>query len=154
MKPLAVFAGLLAATNLSAQAAPRMTGTLPAAERAHLEAVRKDVWVNWFSGDTAALRRVLAPELIAVSPSNATWSTLGDMIAGSARFKANGNEFVSVKFDTTAMHTFGNVVVMFSTYAVVTRHEGKESTQAGHATEVFVRHGKDWVHTSWHLDVK
>jgi len=154
MKTLALVATLAATTTLSAQAAPHLAQTLPAAERAELERVRKAVWVDWFSGDTAALRRVLAPELIAISPSSPTWSSLSDMITGSANFKASGGQFVSVQFDSTALHRFGDVVVMFSTYAVVTRREGKEQTQAGRATEVFVRSGKNWIHTSWHLDVK
>ena len=155
MKTLALIAGLAAAaTTLSAQAAPRVAQALPAAERAELERVRKAVWVDWFSGDTAALHRVLAPELVAISPSNPLWSSLGDMLAASADFKAKGNTLVSVNFDTTVVHSFGAVALMFSTYAVKTKNNGQESTQAGHVTEVFVRSGGRWVHTSWHLDVK
>ena len=70
MKVVAVVLALVSATvfPLSAQVAPHVATTLPAAELTTLEAVRKAVWVDWFSGDTAALRRSLAPELVAISP--------------------------------------------------------------------------------------
>jgi hypothetical protein len=32
------------------------------------------------------------------------------------------------------------------------RERGKQSTQRGRATELFVRTNGRWVHTSWHLD--
>jgi hypothetical protein len=138
---------------LAAQSAPRVTGTLPAAELTALERIRHDVWVHWFSGDTAALRRVLGPELVAISPDVAHWQSLEQSLAGSARFKSGGGRLISVSFDSTAIHRFGEVVVMFSHYAVVTEHSGSRATQKGRATELFVRQAGKWVHTSWHLDV-
>lgn len=140
----------LTASTLEGQAAPRVAGTLPAAELSALRTIRHEVWVNWFSGDTTALRRVLGPELVAISPGS--WQSLPESLAGSAGFKAGGGRLVSVGFEGEQVHRFGDVVVMFSRYRVVTERGGKSSTQAGRATEVFVRAGSRWVHTSWHLD--
>jgi len=154
MKTVAPLALLLVlSVPLAAQSAPRVTGTLPAAELAVLDKIRRGVWVDWFSGDTAALRRSLGPELVAISPDDPHWQSLDAAIAGSAGFRASGGKFVSVKFDSTTVHRFGEVVVMFSHYAVVMDHSGTRSTQKGRATEVFVRSNGRWVHTSWHLDV-
>jgi ketosteroid isomerase-like protein len=147
------FALIAAAAPLAAQAAPTVTATLPAEELKALDAIRKDVWVNWFGGDTAALRRVLTPELVAISPDSPHWQGLEATLAGSAGFKAGGGNLLSVTFDSTTVHRLGNVVVMFSHYALLLEHEAKRQTQKGRATEVFVRNQGKWAHTSWHLDV-
>jgi hypothetical protein len=146
---LALLAGPSA---LAAQAAPRVTATLSAAELTTLETVRKAVWVDWFSGDTAALHRALGPELVAISAGAPHWQSLGQSIAASADFKAKGGKLVSVSFDSSMTHRFGEAVVMFSHYTVVTENADRRSTQKGRATEVFVRTNGRWVHTSWHLD--
>lgn len=154
MKVPGFLLALVAATApLAAQAAPRVAATLPPAELAALEAIRKDVWVHWFAGDTAALRRVLGPELIAISSDSPNFQSLDQTLIGSAGFKAGGGRLVSVAFDSTIIHRFDQVVVMFSHYAVEMESGGKRSTQKGRATEVFVRSNGRWVHTSWHLDV-
>lgn len=151
--PQLLFAFVVAASPLAAQAAPRVATTLPPAELSALETIRKAVWVDWFSGDTAAMHRVLAPELVAISPDGNHWQGLAETMAGSAQFKAGGGKLVSVNFTSNLTHRFGDVVVMFSHYTVVTSNAGKQQTQKGRATEVFVKHQGKWVHTSWHLDV-
>jgi hypothetical protein len=155
MKIAAVALALAAAaTPLSAQAAPRIAMTLSGAELADLEAVREAVWVDWFSGDTASLRTVLGPELVAISAGVPHWQSLEESLATSADFKANGGKLVSVSFDSTLTHRFGETVVMFSHYTVVTESGGQRQTQKGRATEVFVRSKGRWLHTSWHLDAE
>ncbi|MEP6619745.1 MAG: nuclear transport factor 2 family protein [bacterium] len=153
MKVAAFTLALLAAASpIAAQAAPRVTTTLSAADLTALEGVRKSVWVDWFSGDTAALSRTLGPELVAISATAPHWMSRRQSVAASADFKAKGGRFVSVAFDSAMTHRFGDVVVMFSHYAVVTENAGIRKTQKGRATEVFVRANLRWVHTSWHLD--
>ena len=138
---------------LMAQAAPSVSTPLSRADLAALEVIRKDVWVHWFTGDTAQLRRVLAPELVAISAEAPHWQSLDETLAGAAKFKAGGGTFVSVTFDSNTIHHFRDVVVMFSHYAVVTERAGTRATQKGLATEVFVRTDGRWVHTSWQLDI-
>ncbi len=140
-----------ARTRDAVHAAPRVSTPLSATDRAELEAVRKAVWTDWFGGDTAALRRVLTPELVAISTDAAHWKGLPETLRESATFRATGNTLVSVEFDSTTTHRFGDVVVMFSHYTVVTRARETDSAQHGLATEVFVRSGGRWVHTSWQL---
>lgn len=148
-----LFALAASITPVAAQVAPRLAKTLPAPELATLEKIRREVWVHWFSGDTAALKRVLVPELVAISPDAGHWQSLDASLAGAARFKAGGGKLVSVDFSETDLHRFGDVVVMFSHYKVVTERGESRSTQEGRATEVFVLAGGRWLHTSWHLDV-
>lgn len=142
-----------AAAPLAAQAAPSLTTTLPRAELAALESLRKDVWVHWFTGDTASLRRVLPPELVAISPDGAQWNSLEETLKSSAWYRESGGQLEDVSFEQTKIHRFGEVIVMFSHYTVRTMRNGQRATQRGRATEVFVRANGRWVHTSWHLDV-
>lgn len=150
--PAFVISALSITHAVGAQAAPRVATSLPAAELSTLEEIRRNVWVHWFSGDTASLHRVLGPELVAMGPEEPHWRSLEETLAGSVAFKAGGGKFVSVKFDSNTVHRFGDVVVMFSRYEVVTEESGKRNTMAGRVTEVFVRHQGRWVHTSWQLD--
>ena len=147
-----VFVSTRANAQSAQTPAPRVTTTLPAAELKALETERRAVWVDWFTGDTAALRRSLGPELVAMSTGAHYWQSLDESIASSVKYKSDGNVFVSVEFDSTKIHRFGETVVMFSRYHVVTSKDGARSDLRGRATEVFVRVGKRWVHTSWHLD--
>jgi ketosteroid isomerase-like protein len=147
-----LLATLVAASPVAAQDAPRVATTLPPAELAALEVLRKDIWVHWFTGDTAALRKELGSELIAISADSKLWQTLDETLAGSAQFKASGGSLVSVDFDNTTIHRFGDVVVMFSRYHLTTSREGREAHSTGRGTEVFVRANDQWVHTSWHLE--
>jgi hypothetical protein len=153
MKIAAVALALAAAaTPLSAQTAPRIAMTLSGPVLADLESVREAVWVDWFSGDTASLRKVLGPELVAIAAGVPHWHSLEESLAASADFKANGGKLVSVSFDSTLTHRFGATVVMFSHYTVVTESRGQRKAEKGRATEVFVRSNGRWLHTSWHHD--
>jgi hypothetical protein len=136
--------------SLAAQPAPRVTSTVAAPDLQAVHTLRHDVWKRWFTGDTTRLRALLPSELIAISADG--WRTLDETIAGSARFAANGGSFVSVTFEQERAHRFGDTVILFSNYTLVTARGGERNTQRGRATEVFVRTGGKWVHTSWHLD--
>lgn len=152
---IAVLAAVTVAPSVDAQgtqAAPRVAQALGPADLAELERIRKAVWVEWFSGDTVALRRALGPELVAIGTGSPHWQSLDQTLASSAKFKADGGKLVSVAFDSTVTHRFGDAVVMFSHYALVVEKPDGRSSLEGRATEVFVREKTRWVHTSWHLD--
>ena len=144
---------LALAPPLAAQAAPPVATSLTKGELKTLETLRRDVWIQWFAGDTAALRRVLVPELIAISPDSELWQGLEQTLEGSARFKAGGGSLAALEFSNTTVHRFNDVAVMFSRYSMHLLRNGQHSEQSGRATEVFVRVADEWVHTSWHLDV-
>lgn len=150
--PQFLLAVLAATPPLAAQSAPRATSPLPQREFAALESLRREVWVDWFAGDTAALRRTLGPELIAISPDSELWQDLDATIAGAAGFKAGGGSLAALEFSNTTMHHANGVVIMFSRYAMHLSRNGQHSEQTGRATEVFIKVGGAWVHTSWHLD--
>lgn len=135
---------------VSAQSSPLRSIPLSAEEHVTLQAMRKQVWVDWFSGNTDGLRGVLSPKLVAISPDG--WQSLDESIAGSVAFKNTGGRLMSVTFDHEVIHHFGDVVVMFSVYTLVTETQQKRAIQTGRATEVFVKSKGHWVHTSWHLD--
>ena len=42
-------------------------------------------------------------------------------------------------------------MIIYTTYALETEHEGKVRKEAGKATEIFVRRGPDWLNTGWQL---
>jgi hypothetical protein len=150
MIALAVTASLT--SPLVAQSAPRVATTLPAAELAELEWVRKQVWVDWFAGDTTALKRVLGPELVAMGPDSPHWQSLGETLAASVSFKEGGGRLLGINFDSTVVHRFDDVAVMFSRYSLRTSRAGVVSEREGKVTEIFVRRRGRWVHTSWHID--
>lgn len=54
---------------------------------------------------------------------------------------------------TATAFVCGDVVVMFSHYALELMHDGQRASQKGRATEVFVRRDGRWLHSSWPLDV-
>jgi ketosteroid isomerase-like protein len=140
------------ATPLTGQSAPRVATTLTKTELAELEVVRRKVWLDWFAGDTAALRQVLGPELVAVGTDSPHWQTLDQTLAASAWFKESGGRLLEISFDSTVVHRLGDVAVMFSHYAMRTSRSGTVNSRTGRVTEVFVRQRGRWVHTSWHLD--
>ena len=114
-----------------------------------------DALTRW-AGQIAEMRR-MGREVVLVSSGAIAaglphWQSLDESLATSARFKASGGKLVSVSFDSTLTHRFGETIVMFSHYTVVTEGGGERHTQKGRATEVFVRSNGRWVHTSWHLD--
>ena len=70
-------------------------------------------------------------------------------------FRAAGGRLVSLEFPETRAQRYGDVVILYGRYAVVLETGGPESKTLklrGRLTELFLRKGKGWVHTGWHLD--
>ena len=54
-------------------------------------------------------------------------------------------------FPRTEFQSYGNTVILYTTYELDLVADGKKTTERGAATEVFVRQGDRWVHTGWQL---
>lgn len=113
--------------------------------------LREAAWRAWFAGDEATLARILPPEFIGLNMAGSLTSrerTLADARA----FRAAGGRLVSLEFPETQAQRYGDIVVLYGRYQVVFESEGATKTVTGRLTEMFVRQGKSWVHTGWHLD--
>ena len=91
---------------------------------------------------------------MAISPDAPGYQSLSTTLAGSARYGAEPGRRVVISFDSTVVHRFGQVAVLFSRYRVAATKDGVSSLEQGLSTEIFVRHDRRWVQTSWHLDVR
>jgi len=133
-------------------ARPAPAGTLSAADLADLLRVRKSVWEQFFIGDTAGMRAVLSPSLIAITSSDTLWHGLEETLASSAAFAKGGGAVRGLTFTSDVVHNLGDVAVMFSQYRYERITNGASTTVRGHVTEVFVKRNGRWEHTSWHID--
>jgi ketosteroid isomerase-like protein len=120
-------------------------------EKKELFAAREAVWRAWFSGQTAALTNALPPELVTIEPDG-TFGTLKSNLDGSRAFAAGGGKLIRLAFPKTEVQAYGATVILYTTYEMVLMSDGKETTQKGAATEVFVRQPDGrWVNTGWQL---
>jgi hypothetical protein len=147
-----VLRALMAPAEGGLPAAPRVTSPVPGDIMSELVVLRRAVWSAWFSGDTAALRHYLGPELVAIGPDARPWHDFEGSVREAARFAASGGRLVSIEFPRTLGHRFGGAIILFSEYRATLQLDGATRVVDGRATEVFIRSGGRWVHTSWHLD--
>jgi len=120
-------------------------------EKASLLESREAVWRAWFGGDEAALRKLLPPELITLGEGD-DFGTFQPTLQSSLAFAKSGGKLRSISFPRTEFQAYGATVIIYTTYALETEHEGKVNKEQGKATEVFVRRGNDWLNTGWQLD--
>ena len=145
MAPRALASQQAAAPNVAASPGAAIDG----ATRTAVLAARDAIWRAWFANDTAALRRLL-PRSTTAGGGNG-WESRDEIVAGSRSSAASGRKLVGIRFDDTRMYANGNVVVVFSNYAMELEHEGKRNTVIGSALEVFVRTNGVWVNPFWYL---
>src|SRR5882762_4792758 len=67
---------------------------LSESEKKSLLEARESVWRAWFSGDRAALEKLLPAELLTIEPGNTAWGNRQTVFEGSARFAAAGSKLV------------------------------------------------------------
>ncbi len=120
-------------------------------DRKALFAAREAVWRAWFAGDTAALSRLVPPELITIEPGSDTFGTHASNLAGSRGFAASGGKLVRLVFPRTELQAYGNTAILYTTYEMELHAGGKPTTERGVATEVFVRRDGEWINTGWQL---
>ena len=58
---------------------------------------------------------------------------------------------ISSKSRTEVEH-FGNIAIIWSTYALEIEVDGKQSPDAGRVTEIFVWRDGHWTNPGWHID--
>jgi hypothetical protein len=144
---------MLAALTLvgSTLAAAASAADAPAKIEPEVLKLREAAWRAWFAGDTDALGRMLPPEFIGLSmegPLTGRERTLQE----SSGFHAGGGRLVRLEFPETQAQAYGDVVILYGRYRVVFESDGAEKAVSGRLTELFVRQGKTWIHTGWHLD--
>jgi hypothetical protein len=109
------------------------------------------VWRAYFAGDRAALEKLLPEELVTLEPGG-NWGNRKAVFDGSAAFAAAGGKLVRLEFPKTEMQVYGYTAILYSTYVYEIEAGGKQSTNSGRVTEVFVYHNGAWVNPSWHMD--
>ena len=113
---------------------------------------REAVWRAWYGGDTAALEKLLPPELVTLGPGGDAWGTHDGVIAASAGYVKSGRRLVRLEFPRTETQTYGNTVIFYTSYELdVQQPNGSVQTEKGKATEVFVRRDGQWLNTAWQL---
>jgi hypothetical protein len=95
---------------------------------------------------------MLPTEFIGIAWGGDVWRDKASALASSEEFARAGGELKSLDFPRTELQVYGDVVVVFSEYAVELLSGGETVRQAGRSTEVFVRRDGRWLHPSWHLD--
>lgn len=125
---------------------------LAPAQRQDLLAAREATWRAYFSNDRALLEKIIPAETIAINPDVDKWDNRADVLASAAQFAQAGGKLVRLEFPRTEVQMYGDVAILYSTYAYELELQGKTSEQAGRATEIFVRRKGIWVNSGWHLD--
>jgi ketosteroid isomerase-like protein len=119
---------------------------------AELLRARETVWRAWFAGDTNALKELVPPETIVISGGEEQWKHQSDVLRSSAEFHAKGGKLIQLEFPRTEVQHFGNVAVVWSTYALEIEMNGKRSPDSGRVTEIFVWRDGHWMNPGWHTD--
>jgi hypothetical protein len=119
---------------------------------AELLHAREKVWRAWFAGDTNTLKELVPPETIVMSGGEEQWKHQSDVLRSSADFHAKGGKLIELEFPHTEVQHFGNVAVVWSTYALEIEVDGKRSPDSGRVTEIFVWRDSHWTNPGWHTD--
>ena len=121
-------------------------------DQANLLKVRESVWRAWFANDTAAMKRLIPAETIAISAGDEEWKHQAEIFKEAAEFQAQGGKLVRLEFPRNEVQRFGDVAIIYTQYELETEVGGKRSVSAGRATEIFVRRNGEWTNPGWHTD--
>ena len=114
--------------------------------------VREQVWRAWFAGDTKSLEELVPPETIVMSGGEGEWKHQADVFRTAAEFHAQGGKLLRLEFPRTEVQHFGDVAIIWSSYVVETEVDGKQSSDSGRVTEIFVWRQGRWTNPGWHTD--
>lgn len=134
-------------------AAPAFAQASGAEDRAALLKAREAVWRAWFAGDISTLKRLVPAETIVISGSEEAFQHEAEILQSAAEFHASGGRLVSLEFPHTEVQRFGDVAVTWSTFRLETEVKGKQSSDTGRATEIFVLRDGQWVNPGWHTSL-
>ena len=116
-----------------------------------LSRAQRSVWEAWYAGDTAQVR-ALTPDLVAIGSHNDGFGDQENIVRASARFHAGGGRLLDLGFTDLHVRRYGDVAVIYSHYHL-TIFTGRDTvSDAGRATEIFVRRQGRWLNPGWHLD--
>jgi ketosteroid isomerase-like protein len=113
---------------------------------------RETVWRAWFAGDTNSLKELVPPETIVMSGGEEQWKHQADVLQASDEFHAKGGKLIKLEFPRTEVQHFGDVAVVWSSYALEIEVDGKRSPDSGRVTEIFVWRDGHWTNPGWHTD--
>jgi len=120
-------------------------------DRVALLTAREAVWRAWFAGDAEALARLVPAELVTIEPGSESFGTRESTLAASRAFVASGDKLMRLEFPRTEFQTYGNTVILYTTYEMDVASGGRTRTDRGVATEVFVQQNDRWLNTGWQL---
>jgi len=122
----------------------------PATNDSELFKVRERVWRAWSGGDIETLQELVPPETIVISDGEEKWKNQHEVIQTSVEFHGKGGQLIRLEFPHTDVQHFGDIAIVWSRYLVETQSNGRRSSSAGRATEIFVWHGGHWTNPGWH----
>jgi ketosteroid isomerase-like protein len=141
--PLVV--ALLVTTLCAAKSIPKQSDE-------QLLRAREAVWRAWFAGDTKTLEQLVPPGTVVMSGGEEKWKNQADVLRSSADFHAKGGKLFRLEFPRTEIQHFGDVAIVWSSYAVEIEVNGKRSTGSSRVTEIFVWQNGKWTNPGWHTD--
>jgi ketosteroid isomerase-like protein len=136
----------------SAAAQYQTLRTLSEPERKRLLDAREAVWRAYFTGDRAALEKLLPEELLTLEASGGDWGNRQAVLESATRFAASGGKLIKLEFPKTEIQVYGFTAIVYSTYVYEIEQGGNRTTSSGRVTEVFVNRNGQWLNPSWHMD--
>ncbi len=121
-------------------------------DKKELLTAREAVWRAFFTNDRAALEKLLPEELVTIELSGDSFGNRAAVLEGSAQFAKSGTKLVKLDFPKTELQSYGDCVILYSTYVFELEKDGQRSTHSGRVTEVFVNRKGEWVNPGWHMD--
>lgn len=112
--------------------------------------VREQVWRAWFQGDAKTLEKLVPPGTIVISDGEEKWKNQDDVVRTSIEFHGKGGKLIRLEFPRTDVQHFGDVAIVWSSFVLETESDGKRSSSAGRATEIFVWRDGHWLNPGWH----
>lgn len=136
------------------QARQSRSGPLPESVKKSLLEAREKVWRAYFANDRGYLEQSLPDNLVTIDPGGDGFGSRASILEGAARFAQSGAKLEKIDFPKTEIQNYGNVVLVYSTYALDFDGPKGKSHEAGRASESFVYQDGKWLNVGWHLDAE